>query len=67
LSDPGIVAQRVRARPFGAVEEADWSLPALSFANIAWGVLESDPAVVWDEERVAAVREALCALEADEV
>jgi AcrR family transcriptional regulator len=62
LSDPGIVAQRVRARPFGAVEEADWSLPGLSFANIAWGLLEPDPAVVWDEERVATVRETARAL-----
>jgi AcrR family transcriptional regulator len=67
LSDPGIVAQRVRARPFGAVEEADWSLPALSFANIAWGLLEPDPAVVWDEERVATVRETARALGVDDL
>lgn len=67
LSDPSIVSRRVRARPFGALEEADWSLPALSGANIAWGLLEPDPAVVWDEQRIATVRETLRALEADDL
>ena len=66
-SEPGIVAKRVRARPFGAVEEADWSLLALSFANIAWGLLEPDPAVVWDEDRAATVREKVRALAADDL
>lgn len=66
LSDPGIVTRRVRARPFGAVE-ADWSLPALSFANVAWGLLEPDPAVAWDEERVATVRETVRALADDDL
>lgn len=67
LSDPSIVTRRVRARPFGAVEEADWSLPALSFANIAWGLLEPDPAVVWDEERIATVQETVRALGDDDL
>ncbi len=67
LSDPSIVTRRVRARPLGAVEEADWSLPALSFANIAWGLLEPDPAVVWCEERVATVRETVRALGDDDL
>ena len=66
LSDPGIVTQRVRARPFGAVAEADWSLPALNFATIAWGLLEPDPTIVWDEERAATVRETVRALGADD-
>ena len=66
LSDLSVVTRRVQARPPGALEEGDWSLPALSFASIAWGLLEPDPAVVWDEERIATVRETVRALGDDE-
>lgn len=59
LSDPDIATERIRARPEGAIAEAEWSLPALSGLGVAWGLLEPDPAAVWDEQRIATVRETL--------
>jgi hypothetical protein len=53
--------------PLGAVEEADWSLAALSGVSIAWGLLEPDPDVVWDAQRIGMVRETLRVLDAGEV
>jgi hypothetical protein len=46
-------------RPFGATESADWPLPALALASIASALLEPDPAIAWDAERIARVRQTL--------
>ena len=54
--------RRTRARPFGAAEEADWSLPALGLAGLASAFLEPDPHVQWDAGRVASVTRALTSL-----
>ncbi len=59
LSTPGTASHRVRARPFGAAAEDEWSLPALGFGSMASAFLEPDPAVQWDEQRLATVRQAL--------
>jgi AcrR family transcriptional regulator len=58
-STPDIAGDRVRARPFGAAGEDEWSLPALGLASVATAFLEPDPAITWDDDRLAAVREAL--------
>jgi len=58
-STPGIAAHRAEASPFGAAGQQEWSLPALGVASIAWAFLEPDPAVEWDDERLAGVRQAL--------
>ena len=54
--------RRTRARPFGAAEDADWSLPALGLAGLASAFLEPDPHVQWDAGRVASVTRALTSL-----
>jgi len=59
LSTPGVVGHRVRARPFGAVTEQEWSMPGLGLGGIAASFLEPDPEVEWDEQRLARVHEAL--------
>jgi AcrR family transcriptional regulator len=59
LSTPGIAGQRVRARPFGAVTDDEWSVPALGLGGIASAFLEPDPEVEWDAGRLARVRHAL--------
>ena len=56
---PGIAAHRVQACPFGAAGQEEWSLPALGLTSIASELLEPDPAVEWDDERVTSVRQAL--------
>lgn len=61
LSVPGIAGQRVAARPFGAADQAEWSLPSIGLGALAWAFLEPDPAIKWDDERRATVREALAA------
>jgi hypothetical protein len=53
---------RVLASPSGATTKQEWSLPALGFGGVASMFLEPDPAVVWDDERIAAVRHALTSL-----
>ncbi|NNN13427.1 MAG: TetR/AcrR family transcriptional regulator [Acidimicrobiaceae bacterium] len=67
LSDPTIVTRRVFAKPLGAIEEANWSLPALNCVTIAWGMLEPDPDVVWDTQRITMVRETLRALKVEDL
>jgi len=62
LSTPDIAAYRVEASPFGATATDEWSLPALGLAGIASAFLEPDPAVEWDAQRIAAVRQALATL-----
>jgi AcrR family transcriptional regulator len=59
LSMPDIATQRTAASPFGAGSVDEWSLPALGLGSIAAELLEPDPAVVWDQQRIATVREAL--------
>ena len=59
LSTPGLAGQRLRGSPFGAAAEQEWSLPALGLASVATSLLEPDPDVSWDDERVAAVTTAL--------
>lgn len=58
-SSPDIATQRIRANPFGAPEPAEWSRPALGVAGIVLTFLESDPAVEWDDKRMAQVRQSL--------
>jgi AcrR family transcriptional regulator len=62
LSVPDIAAHRVPARPFGAAGTDAWSLPAMGLAGLATAFLEPDPAIEWDDERLASVRQALAAL-----
>jgi hypothetical protein len=62
LSSPGVAEQRIEASPFGAQVQGEWSMPALGLAGLAWAFLEPDPAVEWDTERIAAVRQGLAAL-----
>jgi len=59
LATPGMATHRTTAAPFGAAAPEEWSLPALGIAGIAAAFLEPDPAVEWDGERLAQVRQAL--------
>jgi len=59
LPMPELAGQRARGRPFGAIDEEDWTLAGLGIGGIASALLEPDPAVVWDGERLTAVRTAL--------
>ncbi len=62
LSMPGLAERATPARPFGAATESDWSLPALGLASVASALLEPDPDVRWDAERITRVRRDLTAL-----
>jgi AcrR family transcriptional regulator len=62
LSVPGLAGHRVRATPFGAAAEGEWSLPALGLGSTVAAFLEPDPSVVWDDERLASVRQGLASL-----
>jgi hypothetical protein len=64
LCDPAVATASVRGKPFGATETAGWPLPALALASIASGMLEPDPAIAWDAERIARVRQTLDGLAA---
>jgi len=59
---PELVSQRAAGAAFGDAGPAAWSLPAVGLAGIAYAFVEPDPAVVWDAERIAAVRRRLAAL-----
>jgi AcrR family transcriptional regulator len=59
LSAPDIAAHRARASPFGAATHDEWSLAAMGTASLASAFLEPDPAVQWDDQRVAGVRREL--------
>ncbi len=65
LSMPEIATQRTAAAPFGAAAQEEWSLPAIGLASIASSFLEPDPDVVWDDARIATVRQALADLVPD--
>jgi AcrR family transcriptional regulator len=58
LVRPALADLRIRTRPFGGSEAADWSLPALALGSIATAFLEADPDVTWDEARIALVQRA---------
>ena len=62
LSKPSIARHRASARPFGAIEEAEWSLPALSCAGIAASFLEPDQTIDWGDDRMTWVRTAFASL-----
>ncbi|SHF83832.1 TetR/AcrR family transcriptional regulator [Streptoalloteichus hindustanus] len=59
LSTPDIATAHLRARPFGATEDAEWSQTALAVASIAFAFLEPDPSVAWDDTRIERTRQAL--------
>ena len=59
LAIPGMATHRTIAAPFGAEAPEEWSLAALGTASIAAAFLEPDPAIEWDSERIAHVRQAL--------
>jgi len=59
LTVPVTAAQRTTARPFGAPEAGEWSLPALGLGAMATAFLEPDPEFTWNEARAAALRDAL--------
>lgn len=61
LTTPGIAAHRTAARPFGAPETGQWSLPGLGLGAMATAFIEPDPDFTWDEARAAAIRAALAA------
>ena len=67
LPTPGIATHRTRAAPFGAAAPDEWSLPALGIASIASAFLEPDPAIEWDDERLARVCQALTTVTGPEV
>jgi AcrR family transcriptional regulator len=62
LPMPELTTHQVRARPFGAAREGEWTLPAVGLASIASAFLEPDPAIEWDDERITTVRQALDSL-----
>jgi len=62
LAVPELGSRRTVAQPFPAAGAADWSLPALGLASIALGLIEIDPEVEWDADRIGRIRLALAAL-----
>jgi AcrR family transcriptional regulator len=61
LSDPELPERRQVANPVDASRPAQWSTLGMAAAAIARTFLEPDPEVVWDERRLAWVRESLTA------
>lgn len=59
LSNDELLTRRDPANPTGAGAPADWSLMGLAAAGLAVTFLEPDPEQVWDEERVAGLRDHL--------
>ena len=62
MSMPGMAGHRVQARPFGAVARRNG--PGRRWGWAAWPrrSFEPDPAVQWDSDRIARVRQALSCL-----
>jgi AcrR family transcriptional regulator len=56
---PEIAESRISASPFGATTAQEWSLAALGAGSVAAAFLEPDPEVVWDDGRVARIRQVL--------
>ncbi|MEZ5087477.1 MAG: hypothetical protein R2722_14940 [Tessaracoccus sp.] len=44
----------LRAKAFGSLVEAEWSVATYALVSAVLAYLEPDPAVSWDEERIAA-------------
>jgi AcrR family transcriptional regulator len=61
-SMPELGEQRAAARPVAIAAPADWSLPALGLASMAWAFIEPDPDVEWSQERIVRVTQALTTL-----
>jgi AcrR family transcriptional regulator len=59
LSTPEIAEHRTQASPFGALGMEEWSLAAIGLASIASALLEPDPTIDWDDQRLSNVRQAL--------
>jgi AcrR family transcriptional regulator len=59
LSMPEIAEQRTDMNSFGADRVGEWSLAAIGFASLASAFLEPDPAIEWNDERLAVVRAGL--------
>ena len=62
LSMPDLATHRTQATPFGAATRDEWSLAALGVASIASALLEPDPAIEWDDQRLARLRQVLSSL-----
>ncbi len=62
LSMPEIAEQRTTMGPFDADGASEWSLAATGFASLASAFLEPDPAITWNDERLAVVRAELRAI-----
>lgn len=62
LSTPDIATRRINARPFGAIQTTEWSLPAIALTSLALAFLEPDPTIDWTDERLASVRGRLASL-----
>jgi AcrR family transcriptional regulator len=63
LARPELAAHRVQASPFGAAGRDEWSLAALGLGSIGSALIEPDPAVEWNQQRLAGVRQALASLD----
>jgi AcrR family transcriptional regulator len=66
VSVSSISEKRTQARPFGADQPSEWSLPALAMVALARAALEPDPSVTWDDTRRRSTLDALDALPIDE-
>jgi hypothetical protein len=62
-----MATHRTIAAPFGAAAPEEWSLAALGTASIAASFLEPDPAIEWDSERIAHIRQALTQVTAADI
>jgi AcrR family transcriptional regulator len=62
LSMPEIAEQRTTTSPFGQDRASEWSLAAIGFASLASAFLEPDPAIEWNDYRLAVVRAELQAI-----
>jgi AcrR family transcriptional regulator len=64
LSTPDIATRRIEARPFGAIQTAEWSQPAIALTSLALAFLEPDPTIDWTDERITSIRTALAVIPA---
>jgi AcrR family transcriptional regulator len=66
LSSPDVVTHVTRARPFGAVDEDDWSLAAIGIGSIATTFLEPDPGATFDGQQLAEIHRVLAEWSTDD-